>query len=118
MRIAWSRVLGSPILATKIFIILLHEMLEILVLVLATLFLAKHPKGKRRYSLRRVKVTPKLTLSTLGSVVAITTGLTAASDSQYRMISVKASWSITGLTAGDGPITVGYAHSDYTVAEI
>ncbi len=34
------------------------------------------------------------------------------------MISAKAVWSITGLTGGDGPVVVGYAYGDYTVAEI
>ncbi len=31
---------------------------------------------------------------------------------------MKNTWGITGLTVGEGPITVGYAHSDYTVTEI
>ncbi len=33
-------------------------------------------------------------------------------------MSVKATWSIVGLTLVEGPITVGYAHDDYSVAEI
>lgn len=31
---------------------------------------------------------------------------------------MKFTWNLQGLTAGEGPVTVGYAHSDYTVGEI
>ncbi len=92
-------------------------MLEMLLVLLATLFLAKHP-SRGRYSLRRVRSTAGLTLGTLGSVTAITIGLTGASDSQYRLISVKLTWDTIGQSANEGPIIVGLAHSDYTVTEI
>ncbi len=33
-------------------------------------------------------------------------------------MSIKGVWSLTDLTANDGPILVGYAHSDYSVTEV
>ncbi len=75
--------------------------------------------GKRRsYSLRRVRVTPELALSTLAPATAVTVALVGASDSQYRAISVIATWAVANLTDGEGPVTVGIAHNDYTLTEI
>ncbi len=60
----------------------------------------------------------ELALSTLASDTALTATLTPASVSTYRAMSIKATWTMLALTSGEGPITFGYAHSDYTVAEI
>ncbi len=35
-----------------------------------------------------------------------------------RIVSVKMTWQISALTADEGPLTVGYAHPDYSVTEI
>ncbi len=78
--------------------------------------MARKPRPKM--NLRRVHMTPAQALSTLGGVTALVTGLTAAADGAYRAVSVKGIHSILLLTAGEGPITVGFAHSDYTVTEI
>ncbi len=95
-------------------------MIEILAMLLVLLGLAKHPKrsGKRRYSLRRVRVTPELPLLTLASDTVIKTVTVGSSDIAYRLISAVLTWTIKSLTGGDGPITVGFAHSDYTITEI
>ncbi len=92
-------------------------MFEILVLVLTMLMLAKRTP-KRRFNLRRVRVTPELALGTLATDTAVVNALTVVAPSSYRAISCKATWSLIGLTAGEGPITVGYAHDDYSVTEI
>lgn len=95
-------------------------MIEILVICVATLFLA-HRKGsgrRRRYSLRKVRVTPEIALLTLASDVALSVAGSGASDAVYRAISMQMTWTYNGATGGDGPITVGYCHSDYSVAEI
>lgn len=73
---------------------------------------------KRKFNLRKVRVTPGVALSTLGSVTAITVGCTGSADGAYRCVSINGAWALTGLTEGEGPITVGYAHSDYSVTEI
>ncbi len=123
MRIASGRVLGPLGLATiKIWQNRRQPgcMFEILIVAIAILFLAKHTgrRNGRRYNLRKVRITPELALATLASDTAVTVTTTGTSDSQYRCISILATWALRGLTAGDGPVTVGYAHGDYTVAEI
>ncbi len=75
-------------------------------------------RGRRRYSLRRVRVSPALTLSTLGAQTVLAVGVTGTSDAQYRLVTAMLTWSQVGLTASEGPITVGFAHNDYTVTEI
>ncbi len=82
-------------------------------------FVAKHKRRRsRRFSLRPVRITPTLPLLTLAAVTGLTVTTTGASANRYRCISVKGTWSLTDLTANDGPVTVGYAHSDYSVAQI
>ncbi len=75
-------------------------------------------KPKRRFNLRRVRLTPELDLSTLGSDTTVVQTIVGTAVSSYRCTSVKNTWNLVGLTAGEGPITVGIAHSDYTVTEI
>ena len=93
-------------------------MLEILVSILATLFLAKHTGSRGRYNLHRVRVTTEKALATLASDTALKQTLTGTSSSEYRLVTAKIAWALVGLTAGEGPITVGFSHSDYTVLEI
>ncbi len=93
-------------------------MLEILVLVLSLVGLAKRKPSRRRFNLRRVHTTPEITLATLATDTALSVATVGASTSTYRAMSLKGTWSLSGLTAGEGPITVGFAHSDYTVTEI
>ncbi len=96
-------------------------MLEIFILLALAIQMAKHggrKPSKRRYNLRRVRITPELALSTLGSDTVITVALTGASTIAYRCVTVKGTWNLSNLTGGQGPITVGYAHSNYTVTEI
>ncbi len=94
-------------------------MLEILAIAVILIALANKPKRRRRaYNLRAVRVTPELSLSTLAADTALVVTMTGTSDSQYRAISIRGVWSVRLLTAGEGPLTVGYAHGDYTVAEI
>ncbi len=78
----------------------------------------KASRNRRRMSLRRVRVTPELALVTLASDTALIVSMTPAAPSTYRFMSLIATWAIEGLTQGEGPITVGLAHGDYTVAEI
>ncbi len=77
--------------------------------------MAKH---SRKFSLRPVKVQPQLVLGTLANNIVVVAGVTGAADGQYRATSISTLWGMSGATAGEGPIIVGYAHSDYTVTEI
>ncbi len=65
-----------------------------------------------------MRVTTEKVLGTLASDTALTQTLTGVSVNAYRCVSVKIAWSIRELTEGEGPLTVGYAHSDYSVTEI
>ncbi len=95
-------------------------MLEILayLVTLLVVLLAKRKPSRRRFTLRRVRITPELALSTLASDTAVVTDVTSNSTATYRVISVSATWGLSGGTVNEGPLTVGFCHSDYTVTEI
>ncbi len=94
-----------------------EAVIEILLTLILATMLAKH-RRKRRYYGRSPKTTAELPLSTLASDTVIVVGLHTAADGAFRMLSVNLTYALVGLTAGNGPITVGLAHSDYTVTEI
>ncbi len=79
--------------------------------------MAKHT-GKRRFNLRRIRVTDEQALATLASDTALTGGLHGGIVAAIRIVTAKLTWAVSGLTAGEGPLTVGYAHGDYSVTEI
>ncbi len=94
-------------------------MLEILFIMFAIFALAKKGRGRRRrFNLRRVRITPELALGTLASDTVLNVGFLGAADGAYRCMTINATYSVKGLTGGEGPITFGYAHSDYSVTEI
>ncbi len=97
-------------------------MFELLFLIcLVWPFMAKHAKrgGRRRpFHLRRVPVTPALSLGALVTVIAIKTSLVGTSDAQYRLMSANLAWTLHNHTAGEGPISVGLAFGSYTVTQI
>ncbi len=80
--------------------------------------MAKKPTRRRRFNLRGVRVTPEIDLLTLASDTVKVAAMTGVAVSTYRVISVKATWALVGLAAGEGPVTVGIAHSDYSLTEI
>lgn len=96
-------------------------MLEIF-LIMVCLVLAGHRGGgypsRGRYSLRGVRFDSTSALLALANITVITQGLTGSADGKYRMISIIGTWSLRSHTPAEGPITVGYAHSDYSVTEI
>ncbi len=61
-----------------------------------------------------------LALSTLGPDVVIRQTFTETVNERCLVSSVKATYSLSGFTIGDnkGPVQVGIAHSDYSLAEI
>ncbi len=81
--------------------------------------MAKKGRGrKRKFNLRKVRITTEKVLGTLATDTALTQTLTGVSANAYRCVTIECNWSIRELTEGEGPLTVGYAHSDYSVAEI
>ncbi len=75
-------------------------------------------KRGRKFNLRPVRFESNNPLTTVGDNLVVTAGLTGTSANGYRCKSVKSVWSLKGLTVGQGPIMVGYAHSDYSTTEI
>ncbi len=94
-------------------------MFETLVLLVIAIAMAHkgYPK-KGRYSLRMVKLNGTLVLGTLANVTVGASSITGVADGSYRMISVRVVWTLKNLTASQGPLTVGFAHSDYSVTEV
>ncbi len=82
--------------------------------------MAKHPKrrSRRRFNLRRVRVSPELALAMLASDTVLKTVLVGTYASTYGCMSVSLTWSLTDLTANDDPVIVGLAFSDYSVTDI
>ncbi len=118
LRIAWGRVLPAS-QRTEYFHYIAERMLEIFLVLALLVGLAKKPtRRRRRFNLRAVRIRPELSLLTLASDTVLTVALTGAGTTDYRMMSVDLTYSLKNLTAGEGPIMVGLAHSDYTVAEI
>ncbi len=96
-------------------------MLEFILIMLVAVLYGHRGGGyprKGRYSLRPVRTSNQNVLSTLGANVAIVASYFGAADGAYRIVSLQTTWSLKNLTAGEGPIVVGYAHGDYTVGEI
>ncbi len=101
-------------------------MLEIFLIIVGLILplgLAKARRRRRRRNPNFVAL-PFRTLITLGTLAAgslISTGTLSGNFAEdFRVISVDAQWSISGYTpvTGDGPVSVGFAHNDYSAAEI
>ncbi len=81
--------------------------------------MAKKPQRRRRsFNLRRVRLTPEDPILNLLSDIVVKQAMSAVSVATYRAVTLKGLWSISGLTAGEGPLTIGVAHSDYSITEI
>ncbi len=97
-------------------------MLEIFLVLAAMLAMAKHKPNGKRYSGKWFfpRVNSTWALGTLASEILISLGAGTAVIGRVWLSSVKFVWSIHSFTVatGDGPITVGIAHSDYTDVEI
>ncbi len=77
-----------------------------------------YSRAGRAFRLRAVPISPETALATLNSKIVVVTTLTGNADGAYRAISIDASWAWAAPTTGEGPLTVGYAHSDYSITEI
>ncbi len=93
-------------------------MFELLGLVLVIL-MAKHGKrGRYNPNFRVVRFRTTIALSTLANGIMITGAMFGSADGQYRTVAIDGQWSLHNLTASEGPLTVGFAHNDYSVTEI
>jgi len=84
--------------------------------------MAKRANGKRRFPKRYIRgvVNAELTSSVLTGKTASSAAFPEVVTEQARISSILASWALTNFTPflDSGPMMVGLAHSDYSVAEI
>ncbi len=84
--------------------------------------LAKRGAPKRRYTARdwtKIPIHPDSTLGTLANVTGVISGLIGSNFTHdIRITSVRATWSLDNFTPGEGPISFGYCHGDYSLAEV
>ena len=95
--------------------------LEVLVLVagVATILgLARKGRGKRRFNLRKVTISSQSVAGALTTLDVVSNPVVSASANAYRIITMDASYGNEGFTVGEGPVTFGLAHSDYSAAEV
>ncbi len=95
-------------------------MLEIFLVLILGFLGAAHKGKRRRYRgvWRQVPIDFTLALSTLADNDLIAGTLTNNAVDSLRAMSLKATWTLEGATASEGPITVGIAHGDYSAAEV
>ncbi len=67
---------------------------------------------------KKLQIADVLTLGVLASGDVISEALPTVLTQDRRISSVDLLWGVRGLTAGEGPIDAGVAHSDYSAAEI
>ncbi len=75
--------------------------------------------AKNRYKgYRKLPFTVNIAGGVLSADDVTITTLAEVFTEERRVLSVEATYGMEDLAAGDGPISVGIAHSDYTAAEI
>ncbi len=87
--------------------------------IVLVILMAKHGRRKfRRYIKGRIDF--EMALGTLAGNTPISAALVSVLTESAWLSSIKATWSLRNYTvaAGDGPVWVGVAHSDYSTAEI
>lgn len=93
-------------------------MLEYFLLIILLLPLVGK-KARRRFNLRKVRITSTVVIGALASLSTVKGVGTSATTNTLRVMSVEASYGITELGAAiDDGFSFGWAHSDYTAAEI
>ncbi len=80
--------------------------------------MAKNHKGSRYKGYRKLPINVDVAGGTLAADDVTQTTPSEVMTEERRVLSLEASWGLTGLTATDGPLVVGVAHSDYTATEI
>ncbi len=81
-------------------------------------YMGKKPKGRGRGTYRRVRVSSDLAVGALAAGDVVAGQVMNNAIDKNRITSIDWTWAIDAMTAGEGPLEVGVAHSDYTAAEI
>ncbi len=72
----------------------------------------------KNYRLRKVRVANSFAIGALGALDVVADGITSAPTERIRVISANLTWSLADMTPTDDAVEVGFAHGDYTAAEI
>ncbi len=79
----------------------------------------KRSSRKRSFPLRRVSIQASTAIGALATLDVLTAAISAAGADSYRLMSVNSSFSVADLaSATDDSFEFGYAHSDYSAAEV
>ncbi len=79
----------------------------------------KPTRRRRKFNLRQVRVFGSSVVGALASLDVVSNSITVASLNPYRIVSVNASFSLGNLGAAiDDGFEFGFAHSDYSAAEV
>ncbi len=97
-------------------------MIETIVVALAILLILGAAKRRRGRSRRRnfvaIPFVSSVTLGALADNTAVLGPLTANFGEDAYIISVDASWTMRGHTAGEGTFEVGFSHGDLSATEV
>ncbi len=77
--------------------------------------MAKHRRGGR---IRYLQMNVSQTVGALAAGDVVKTDQANTIDDRVYALWAKGVWSLQGNTAGEGPMMVGFSHSDYTAAEV
>ncbi len=80
--------------------------------------MASKPKARKRGRYLRGRVDESLQLSTLAANALVSNTWDEAAVERTLISSIVSTWTLSQLTAPQGPVIFGVAHSDYTDAEI
>ncbi len=80
--------------------------------------MANKPKRRARGVVLKGRVDESLALLTLAEQALVGANYDETLDEEGFLLSQESLWSSEGFTVGEGPVFVGFAHSDYTDAEI
>ncbi len=78
----------------------------------------KRSKGRKDIAFAAISVTENLAVGALVNNTAIFGALIAALGDDFYAISADLMWTMVDGTGGQGPVEVGVAHGDYTIAEV
>ncbi len=81
--------------------------------------MAKASRRRRRFNLRRVRVNSSITIGALATKALVAAAASGVTTGTLRVVSTKCTFTWSGIGAQiDDSLEFGWAHSDYTAAEI
>lgn len=80
--------------------------------------MAYKKRRKRDRNFVAIPITGNLALGALADLTVIEDTILGSLSEDLQVISIDAVWSVNNMTSGEKPITVGFAHGDYSVTEV